>query len=101
MPPDAKPVIHGLNRQLDILGCLQLDDYEAAASSDSQQIENASVSSRKGGHLGVEISWVELCVEPCGIFANHCFDPSLRGLSIERIVSLLRQRFPIEVEPAQ
>jgi len=38
MAADPQPVIHGLNRQLNVIRRLQLDYHKPAAASDAEQI---------------------------------------------------------------
>ena len=53
MPADAHPVVEGLQRQMEIGGCLQLDHRQPARTVRCKQIEEVPVSRGESGYLAV------------------------------------------------
>ena len=78
VPSDAQPIIHRLQRQLNIFRRLQLDYHEPSAVGHAEQIQHAAIPGRQRRSLRVKMARVELSVELRWVFANDRFQPSLR-----------------------
>jgi len=52
MGANSQPIIHRLNRHLNILRGFQFDHHEPALARNSKKIQNPAISRRKRGNLG-------------------------------------------------
>src|SRR5271168_3700414 len=59
MPANARPVVGGLQGQVDILGGLQFQDGQAARARDAQQVKYAVTSGSLRENLFVDVIGIE------------------------------------------
>jgi hypothetical protein len=60
MVPHANPVVQSLQREVEILAGLELNDSQPIVRSDAEQIEQAAVAgARDGRHLGIDVVRIE------------------------------------------
>ena len=75
VPFDAHPVIQGLQRQMDVLAGLYLDDHQAAVVVDGENIQNAARARRELRGLAVQGRVADAGVQAAGRGANLRFEP--------------------------
>ena len=101
MMADAQPVIHGLQRKMDIFGGFQFDHHETPMQRDAEKIDYAAIGGGEGRHLGIEKSRIELGFELRWIALNQRFDPAFRSGAIERMIALVSEWIAVEIEFAE
>src|SRR5262249_10269195 len=85
MPSNAQPVVRRLQRQMQRLCCLQLDNCQPARACDAEHVENSLLVPRPREHLGINESWIERRIDPRNVLAHEGFQPALRAGTIQRM----------------
>src|ERR1035437_5048841 len=67
MPADSRPVVEPLQRQVNVLVGLQLQDGEPAIEGAGEHVEHGAIGSRERWNLGVH----EAAIEPLVDYANR------------------------------
>ncbi len=73
VPPDAQPIIHGLQRKSECLPTLSIRSPPGALARDAQKIGNGAISGRQRRNLRVEMLGVEQGVDFCRLLENDRF----------------------------
>ena len=86
---------------MQILGCLQLDDDEAALTRHTEEINHSSLACRQRRNLRIKMPRVETRIQSRGVCANDRFQPAFGRAAIEQVVSVRRERAALQRELAQ
>ena len=100
VPSYAQPVVHCLQRQVDILGRLEFHNRQAAVARHAQQIDYPTIARCKGRHLRVDVSRVEPRIDPRGVGLDHGLEPALRLGAIKGVASLRGEGMAVSLELA-
>src|SRR5580700_8056866 len=83
---NASPVVDGLQGQVEVVVCFELEDGEATLTSDGEQIEQRAVGRCEGEELRVDRSIAEVGVDEREVAAENRFKPALGLEAEERVV---------------
>src|ERR1700690_743694 len=70
-----QPIVHRLQRQLNVFGRLQLDHNQPAAPRDPKEIENSTIPHSERGYLRIQEARIELGIQTRGVFAENRLQP--------------------------
>src|SRR5579863_5945059 len=83
MTANARPVVGGLQRQVDIFGGLQFQDGQAARSRDAQQVENAVAPGGLRENLFVNVIGIEHGIDAGDVLENVDLHPAFGLRAVE------------------
>ena len=98
---DAQPVIGCLEREVNVLGCFQLENREAGVARDCEHVENAVLAAAIGENLSVDKTRIESGVDARDVVANQGFEPPFGLRAIQRIARLACERMTVRLEFVQ
>ena len=97
MTSDAEPIVGGLQREMNVLGCFQFENREAAGARDREQIENAVLAAAIGENLRIDKTRIESSVDARDVFANQGFEPPLRVARDTRVARVAGERMTVHL----
>src|SRR2546425_12761641 len=101
MAADPQPIFGGLERQVDVLVRLQLNDREPAGARNPEDVDDAGAAAGCGKHLRIDKSRIKSSVDPRDLLAHQRFEPALGLGAIERMLRVGGQRIAVKLEIAE
>src|SRR5271167_307765 len=85
VPAHARPVVEALEREMNVLVGLQLEDGEAAIEGAGEDVDHGAVGGGEGGNLRVDEALVEPLVDGANVADDQRFQPALGAEAIDWI----------------
>src|SRR5258708_19691542 len=91
MTTHAKPIVSGLQREMNVLGGFQFEDGQAPRAGDGEKVQDAMFAAGVGEDLGVDVARIEYGINAADVLANERFEPALGLGTIKRMTCVAFQ----------
>src|SRR5260370_6344512 len=98
MTTHAKPIVGGLQWEMNVLGGFQFEDGQARRAGDGKKVQDAVFAAGIGEDLGVDVARIERGIDAGDVLANERFEPALGLGTIKGMTCVAGQRMAVNLE---
>jgi len=98
MTTHAKPIVGGLQWEMNVLGGFQFEDGQAPRAGDGKKIQDAVFAAGIGEDLGVDVARIKRGINAGDVLANERFEPALGLGAIKGMTCVAGQRMAVNLE---
>ncbi len=98
MTTHAKPIVGGLQWQMNVLGGFQFEDGQAPRAGHGEKIEDAVFAAGVGEDLRVDVARIERGINASDVLANERFEPALGLGTIKGMTCVAGRRMAVNFE---